>query len=343
MAMECRECRSRLEDYLIGNLSAELAEATGNHLADCEDCRELLAARAPQPRELDPQESLDLTENILARTSGSACERAHEMIGNETDAPLCELDAELLRAHLDHCDDCEALAEAVAWSGALLPAMAALEPDPAFLRDVLRATSERESEATLPPLLERLGEWWQRLWRRPRFSLEVAYVGTLLLILLFALPFSPARNAPNRALHTIGEGREILNASLAPNLGALHEGLVRQGSRIRSWSDDQLMPELRKIGIEIDERGRLVSAAATELRRDSGIVIDAALHRELGDSVAGLSAIGGDLAKIWRSILGLDPAPREPEMETPTKTAATGVQDLSPGSRNSENNRRRVS
>ncbi len=316
MANECRECRSRLDDFLTGDLPREQSEKLKSHLTGCKDCRENLAARSLPTNELHPQESLDLTAGILARTSGSACDRAHELLGDESDGALSELDRELLRSHLGHCCDCEALAAAMAWSGDLLPTMAEVDPDPAFLADVMRVTSELENAAAPDPLRERLAEWWQRLYRRPRISLELAYLGTMLLILLFALPFSPGKNAPSRALDAIGNGTNAVSASLTPNLGSLHEGLAQQGSRIRSWSDEYLVPELQAIGTELDERGTRVKTVALELRQHSGALIDAALQGKAGESVAGLTAIGGDLAKLWRGILGMDSAPTNLITET---------------------------
>ncbi len=316
MARECREYGNRFGDLLSERLRPDEEAELREHLACCGDCRERLASMAQGGAELDPEESRELTAGILARTSGSACESAHEMIGHGVGGDLSNPDDELLQSHLDHCAGCEALAAAVAWSGALLPAMAELEPDRDFLGDVLSATSRLESAETASTALDGLRKRWQRMWQRPRFALELAYVGTMLLILLFALPFSPARNAPNRALDAIGEGTNTFSASLTPNLGVMHESLVRQGSRIREWSDTHLVPEIREIGAELDERGRLISTASVELRRDSGIVIDAALQRDLGESVAGLSAIGDDLAKIWHGILGMDPAATEEKTET---------------------------
>ena len=100
-----------------------------------------------------------LTEAILERTSGSPCVRAREQLGDLTDGRLAATDTELMRLHLGHCRPCAALADTLAWLAEELPAMATLEPDDAFLADVLRATSRRPAPRPVAAL-ERPAPGW---------------------------------------------------------------------------------------------------------------------------------------------------------------------------------------
>ncbi|MBE0567830.1 MAG: hypothetical protein IH621_17885, partial [Krumholzibacteria bacterium] len=55
-------------------------------------------------------------------------------------------------------------------------------------------------------LMDRLGHWWQDRVLRPGFALQAAYAATVVLVLLTALPVSPLRQAPQRALAVIQAG-----------------------------------------------------------------------------------------------------------------------------------------
>jgi hypothetical protein len=79
----------------------------------------------------------------------------------------------------------------------VLPAMASLEPPADFVRSVLRATTERPMA---PRFGARLAQWWGHAIERPRFSLEVAYALTVVLILLVGNPVAAFRDATARAV-----------------------------------------------------------------------------------------------------------------------------------------------
>jgi len=196
--MNCRDLDDRLDALLAGKLSADERRAVEEHLARCDRCRELESlARAGLP-DLEAAEDPELTDAILNRTSGRACGRAHELLPDLADGQLAGADAELIGLHVEHCGACEALARTLGWLREELPEMASVEPAPGFVAEVMRATTGRGR--AWAERIESVRAFFAGLVRRPRFTLEAAYVGAIVLFLVFATPFSPLRDVPSRAL-----------------------------------------------------------------------------------------------------------------------------------------------
>lgn len=188
--MDCRELEDRLEALVDGVLDDSERQRCARHLESCPRCRELtepLAAAAPPPE--------DLLGAVLARTCGSPCGRAESLLGDWLDGGLTGADRELLAAHLGSCGGCRALAAAMTRLAAELPALAELRPGAGFVDAVLAATL---------PVRARLRRWWSAIWprwvRRPRFASEAAFIATLVLVLVVAMPGSPLEAVPSRAL-----------------------------------------------------------------------------------------------------------------------------------------------
>jgi hypothetical protein len=158
----------------------------------------------------------DFVRNVLDRTSGSPCERAAGMIPDLVDHTLEGLDRQLVQAHLEHCPGCRALAVTLGWLNPLLPSMAVLDPGPDFTAAVLARTTGAATAAekavrggaTIGPagLMDRLGRWWQQQILKPQFAMQFAYVATVVLVLLTALPVSPLRGTPEKALQVMQAG-----------------------------------------------------------------------------------------------------------------------------------------
>jgi len=98
----------------------------------------------------------------------------------------------------------------------MLTDLAELDPGPAFTQAVVSQTTggvhsmaraARRGE-TVGPLgvVERLGLWWQKQLFRPRFALEFAYVATVILVLLTAIPGAPLRQEARSAREMIQAG-----------------------------------------------------------------------------------------------------------------------------------------
>ncbi len=171
----------------------------------------------------DRYDGADITRRIVRATSGSACRRAEALLASRTDSALEVFDLALLRGHLARCEACRALAEALDWSLPLLPALAEREPGEAFTEAVLERTS-RAPQRALVPWLERgtvaAQERWRRMWQRPRFALEAAWVGACVVALLVWSPLAPV-GAQQQARAAIQAGGTALPTLVqdAPRLG----------------------------------------------------------------------------------------------------------------------------
>ncbi len=158
----------------------------------------------------------DFVRNVLSRTSGSPCERALGQLPDLADGLLEDLDRQLVQAHLEHCTGCRSVAVVLGWVQPLLADLAELDPGPAFTQAVVARTSgalhplakaARRGE-TVGPLgvIDRLGHWWQEQIFRPRFAMEVAYVATVILVLLTSVPGAPLQQEARQAKEMIQAG-----------------------------------------------------------------------------------------------------------------------------------------
>jgi anti-sigma factor RsiW len=180
--------------------------------------------------ELDPGGHEALTRAILAKTSGNACGSARERLCDFVDDTLAPFDRSLVDGHLAHCAACAALAAVLAESAAVLPSFATLAPPTSVVIDVLRATSRRPSE---PGLAERLSAWLGRMAARPRFSLEVAYVLTVLLLLVLGNPVAAFKDASVRVEPRVAAVATAVSRPIAKARAAGEETLTSVGRAIR--------------------------------------------------------------------------------------------------------------
>lgn len=141
---------------------------------------------------LPPEAAQDLTQVILARTSGSPCERLRDLACDLVDGALDSTRSQLAQAHLDGCSQCSGLVAALRTTQAVLPALAHANPGPWFAQRVLRATVHRP----IQPRTDLRGLWW-KLMHRPRIALEAAYLGAAAGLMGIYLPI-PAPSIPLR-------------------------------------------------------------------------------------------------------------------------------------------------
>lgn len=142
----------------------------------------------------------DLTGKVMEQTSGPACNKARELLGDFVDQSLGNDAAPLLAGHLENCPSCRQIETAMRELATVLPSMAAMEPGELFTQSVLEATSRRKT------LEQRWKAWWQGIFRRPRFAWEVAYCGAILGLFLFRFfPLLP--NSPSLARLAILEAK----------------------------------------------------------------------------------------------------------------------------------------
>jgi len=137
-------------------------------------------------------------ERVLARTSGPACAAAADRFASYVDGELDAVDRELVAAHVAGCRPCREELAQVRAILAELPRIAEVVPDRAFVGDVLRATAT-------PP---RWIETWRRLALRPRFALEVAYVGAVVLCVIGTFTDLHLRAVPDAMRTMISQLKE---------------------------------------------------------------------------------------------------------------------------------------
>lgn len=266
MDMSCRELELRLEALLEGTLPAGEASRCAEHLAGCALCRDLVelarlgdaaaAGCAGPPPDLAP--ALVARSGMSPGEGGGAartCARAHELLAADLDDPITSTDRLLLHGHLATCDSCRALHGVLLALARDLPLLAEVSPGPNFVAEVLRRTL---------PFEVQIRRWWDalwpELWHRPRFASEVAYVGLVVLVLVFATPSSPLAAVPSGALAIAQEPPlprlELPEVALAPRLAAAKRALSAShpaevaadwGIELRATADDavQLMIEVR--------------------------------------------------------------------------------------------------
>lgn len=283
MSRDCERWEGRLDAYLADELSDGERRDFLDHADACERCATLLALVADDLPELAASDAPDLISPVMAVTSGPACARAEALLGRRPDGDLTEREAVLLEGHLDGCGACSALAEALAAALPTLRELAAPPLDERFTYDVLRATRtsrSRKRAGAMSRLADRLGAWWGLQIERPRFAWEAAFVATVVAALLFAMPFSPARRAPARALAAV-------QASPAWMVDTAGRALAAAGDLLATIGDD------------LATRRSRTSPDRADLRRHGRQLGDALLHADPGAAGASLKAVAVDVDRMW--------------------------------------------
>ena len=172
-----------------------------------------------------------LTDAILAATSGKSCARCHERLLAFDAGGLRAGERELVELHLEHCDECRGLAEALAWLNDVFPSMVEEDPGedctaailartiyaPQGLRGFWFSVGERMRNTLALPAaaFANMQARWQHALQRPLFPLEAAYVVTLLAFLLVGTPVSPFHSAAQQSFSWLkGERQEAVMAGV---------------------------------------------------------------------------------------------------------------------------------
>jgi predicted anti-sigma-YlaC factor YlaD len=255
--MDCRELEAHLEALVEGSLTAGRRLDCQRHLENCGSCRELVElARLP---EMAGAEVPDLVGPVLARTSGAACDRAEMLLARALDGALPSTERQLLASHTAVCAECRALTPVLEALSVELPKMAELRPDRRFVADVLAVTL---------PVGVQLRRWWSRVWpqwvRRPRFASEAAYVGLLVLVVIFSTPGSPLAAVPKQALDA---AQRVPSARLEVPVEQLQEHVASTAEAIRSSRGGRTAAKWQAAGAEVLGRA---GAVADEMGEDLG-------------------------------------------------------------------------
>lgn len=316
--MDCRECQQLIEERLGGGLAPEPERRLRSHVATCEECARLLAAGL-QVREELSRAGRSLTAAVMARTTGPACGRARDLLGELADGSLAAADAALVRSHLAACPDCRRLQRTLAWMVPELARLGEVEPPPELAAAVLARTSRAAGAASRPRRLRlALPRWrrpvwsWQRLVLRPRFALESAYAALLILLLLTATPFSPFHRAPARALEVVqaGPGAAFPELEAPVEIAAgrvVGWGRLAWGSASRTVAGGAVA-----LGGDVVSRAALSAPVLRDAGRDVLGAASALVHLEMVESYERLSSARQGLRRLWRIWRGGPGTGREP-------------------------------
>jgi hypothetical protein len=260
--MSCSTFLERLEDFLEERLTRDERRTAEAHLAACAECRELVGLAAGADVQSPPP--ADLVGEVMVLTSGRACGSARARLCDRVDRLLGPEDDDLLRMHLAGCAECAGLAAALARLAIDLPSLAELEPGPRFLPAVLERTSRRAGPVA--GWTAALAAAWRRLAYRPRIALEGAYVGALILVLLFGATNAPLAEVPGRTIALVRTVQESLpTESARQEVPRIRDAMRSRYARTRS--------AIGETGREVTGEVKRMSVAAWDrLKQDFGTV-----------------------------------------------------------------------
>lgn len=269
--MDCKTLEKRFEALLEGTLDAAERDTCNQHLENCPLCSDLVEFAddlvGPNLDPADYRPPADLVNSVLIETSGPTCEPARWLITGLVDGTLTGTDRLLVQTHMEECLECSELGSICLHLQQDLPLLAELHPDSSLVDDVLAATL---------PASTKMRRWWSVTWPqtllRPRFALEAAYIGTLVLLLVLNASGRSLEAMPQKAL-AVTHSHPI--ARLRDPVSALEHRVV---AKIRpAWisTRDQTVAKLdrateRSRGLltaVVDQGGTLWNALASFLER----------------------------------------------------------------------------
>jgi predicted anti-sigma-YlaC factor YlaD len=282
--MNCKVIQARLQDFLDGKLSAAERREVAMHLDGCGECAALATLMGP---DLLLDGAPDLADAVLERTSGPACDRAHDILCESVDGTLEGIDAELLTLHLDRCGECAALALALERLGKDLPAMAELEPAAGFVEEVLAATLPRRNRWT--ELAAGWARGWAALLARPRIAWEAGYIGAVavwLVVSVLGAPFQASTPLPSAE----SSAKIVDDVKSRVSTFGRRAWDATGGRGQEAWDDLQS---------DVFRRYRRTEGALDAMRQDGERLKDAALGFDLEESGQALKALTSDARSAW--------------------------------------------
>ncbi len=245
-----------------------------------------------------------LVQDILGRTSGSACHRALDLLPLLGTDGLNDGDRSLVQGHLEHCSGCRSVAVVLGWLGNELPTMAEVDPGLDFTAAVLARTAKLPSRAAAQGhltgaagLMDRLGRWWETNVLRPLFPLQVAYTLTVLFMVLTAIPGAPLRQVPNRILETVQAGPMSI-----PLVGNLVESLdphVVIGGKVLAPLHDRVNSRWGRLEGGFQERLADTRVDRGDLRLNLRAMGKSVHAGSLGQAGLHLMESGRNIKDIW--------------------------------------------
>jgi hypothetical protein len=211
--------------------------------------------------------------DVLARTSGSVCDRACGQLSDLMGGVLESMDRELVQAHLEHCDPCRSVAVTLGWLEPLLPAMSEIDPGPAFTaRVVVQTTGQVRTTGLLPAaptgaagLMDRVGGWWERQILRPGFAAQMAYAATVILVLLTSVPGAPLKGVPGKALEIVQAG-PASSPVIGPTLDKASGWVGGRTDKAVTAARTGVSQRLEQTGSSLAQRGERTAPGRRELQ-----------------------------------------------------------------------------
>ena len=221
--------------------------------------------------------------------------------------------------HVAHCHECARILETVTWLASELPAMAEVDPGYAFTREVMAVTAERRGWAAgWAAWLEGMREGARALLARPRLPLEGAYIGAMVVWLVFFAPFSPFNTVPAQAARMVRiNPGAVAQAAVVPVPRFLTDA-TDSARELLSSTEEKL--EEREPGeltwrIRLDRAGDRVRSFGYHGLHMTGEALRGNF-REGGDHYR---MMGDDAKAIWRIFAA--PGPKETSRPRPTTSA----------------------
>ncbi|MBQ90758.1 MAG: hypothetical protein CL441_04950 [Acidimicrobiaceae bacterium] len=295
--MDCDAFADRLDAMLEGALPAPEQALADAHLARCAECRglftELRALRAgDHPAPAPPA---DLTDTVLARTSGPVCGQAESYLGELVDGTLGATGQALVEAHLEHCPGCAGLRATLERLADDLPAFAELEPSPTLVTTVVERTHPRPAWGAVAR--ERVRDLATGLLQRPRIAWEAGYAAALVVWLVFGASWSPLRATPVQALTLIQQGASDTQRAGAGVLTAFNRGVTTVATRTFGDSADG-GNIVGQIVTGLSTRFLLAADAAPDLGDHWRQFTTAVQERDLPAGVDALQSLGQDAGAV---------------------------------------------
>ncbi len=344
--MNCREFERVLPELACPRSTAitpDQRREAQDHSATCVRCSRLLAASRGEAGSLTAEESEAVVQAVLRRTSGASCRAAQEMLPAWVDDCLSPADAELLAGHVGHCPTCRSLADTLGVLRRALPALAEVDPGPAFTFRVLEQTSRlagrrglvsdagetpagRRSNAApawITAVRETISACHRRgahLMRRPRAALELAYGTSLVLCLVVGSPATRIEEVSSEitALAARVPSPHLVAASVVPENG--WEGAA---GNVRAVFEKVEARTPRGLAARVIRAWKRISSTWIALR-DHGPVIGKALLRL-------------DLVSVWREAEAIRQSGRESSEPRPPSVRPEGNRGMAaPGGADDE-------
>jgi predicted anti-sigma-YlaC factor YlaD len=286
--MSCHNFEAHLDAFLEGTLEDVDQQRLEQHLDACAACRELAEIAAGNGDAAAEQRSPELCSAILAETSGAACGLAYSDLCGWADGRLAGAERERVRLHLALCVDCRGLATVL---GRLTEDLSALRVQRSPLPIEMRLA------LALGRGVARVAGFWQQLLARPRFALEGAYVGTLVLAILFILPASPLRGLSSGALTLTQSNPVAVLETPLESVGRIAADLWRSASAPGTAALGKL-----EAGLELRYQG--TSQAAMAMKRHGGELGEAAVSFDFAGGRQAMRHLNTDVGSFFEAFAG---------------------------------------